>query len=170
MPSHLKTLAITTFLATLVTFRSGAAAALLDQKLIVNGIAATVSVTPVGRNNFWIDAEFRSSTFPVGCLSAYRDLQYELRSERGRLIPVNPQALNRPQQEQSTVIHVVKGSTGHPCSWNAQNGMWNPHALFSILYPGLPAGKYVLRISFAPRGTGHSADFKTVPISIKAST
>jgi hypothetical protein len=148
----------------------GSASELLHQKRAVGGVAATVIVWPLafGPSDFMIYAEFESSTYPVGCLSAYRDLRYELRFSDGRLIPADRQTLEHPPSEGPEVLnHVVAGSHGYACARNAVNGVWRPRAQFSALYPNLPPGKYTLRISFAPRGWEQHADFTPVPITIE---
>lgn len=138
---------------------------LLNQKVTVNDVAATISI-PAGETDFMILVKFQSQKFPVGCLSAYRDLQYELLDAKGAIVPVSQRTLQHPPPEQSVFNHVIKGSTGHPCSENAPMGVWNVRAQFSALYPNLPQGRYTLQITFAPRGTGRQANFTPVKISI----
>jgi hypothetical protein len=161
--------AVSSVMASLESF--GSAAEPLNQKLVVGGIAATVSVINPG-NGIVVQAEFQSSTYPVGCLSAYRDLRYDLRAGDGRLISVNQETLQHPPYEgPQTLNHVVSSSSKGPvgCAANAVNGTWRPHAQFATLYPNLPPGKYTLRISFVPHGTGQHADFAPVPIFIAPS-
>jgi hypothetical protein len=146
----------------------GSASDSFAQKLIAGSVAATMRVEPAGPNNFQIEVEFRSSTYPVGCLSAYRDLHYELRDADNQIIPVNQQTLKNPPYEgPGEFMHVVKGSHGHNCAANAPAGVWPEFAQLSALYPNLPPGKYTLRISFAPRGWEQHADFTPVPITIE---
>jgi hypothetical protein len=148
----------------------GSASDSFAQKLIVAGVATTITVAPAGLNNFEIDVVFRSSTYPAGCLSAYRDLHYELRDPDNQIIPVNQQTLKNPPYEGPRDFeHVVKGSHGHSCAANAPQGVWPEFARLSALYPNLPPGKYTLHISFAPRGWAQHADFAPVPITIKPS-
>jgi hypothetical protein len=147
---------------------SGSGAEFSAQKLIVGGVATTITVAPAGPNHFEIDVVFRSSTYPVGCLSAYRDLHYELRDADNQIIPVNQQTLRNPPYEgPREFTHVVKGSHGHDCAANAPAGIWPEFARLSALYPALPSGKYTLNISFAPRGWAQHADFAPVPITIR---
>lgn len=157
-------------LAEMATFCSfGSASELLHQKVVVDDVAATVSVINPG-NGIRIQAEFQSSTYPVGCLSAYRDLRYELRASDGRLIPVNQQTLQHPPYEGPQTVNHVIANPSRPaagCAANAVNGIWRPHALFPALYPNLPPGNYTLHIAFAPHGSGQHADFAPVPITIE---
>jgi hypothetical protein len=143
---------------------------LLNQKVTVSDVTATVGVYPMGRNEFNIQASFESSRFPVGCLSAYRDLQYKLLDANSRIVPVSQQTLEHPPCNGQWVNHAVTGATAHPCSSNAPTGVWNEIARLSALYPNLPPGRYTLRISFAPRGIGQQADFTPVQISIEPLT
>jgi len=147
----------------------GSAAELLDQRLVVGGIAATVSVINPG-NGITVQAVFQSSIYPVGCLSVYRDLRYELRASDGRLISVNQDTVqNQPYEGPQTLNHIISSSSRPAvgCAANAVNGVWRAHALFTALYPNLPQGSYTLHISFVPRGTGQHADFAPVHISIE---
>ncbi len=139
------------------------------QKLIAGGVAATIQVAPIGRNDFEIDVVFRSSTYPVGCLSAYRDLQYELRDTDNRIVPVNQRTLKSPPYEgPGTINHATKGDRHDGCAAKAPQGVWPEFARFSALYPNLPSGKYTLHITFAPHGTTQHADFAPIPISVGA--
>jgi hypothetical protein len=166
--------AVAALLAAIVSLSGfGSATELFRQELVVGGVTATVSVKPYPfvQNDFLIEVEFKSSKYPVGCLSAYRDLRYELRDSDGRLVPVSQQALKHPPYEGSQlVMHPVVGGPPRNCATNTNNGIWRAHSVFSALYPSLPLGKYTLRISFTPRETGQHADFAPVPISIEPSS
>jgi hypothetical protein len=144
----------------------GSAETLFHQELVIASISATVSVINPG-NGIRIEADFQSKTYPVGCLSPYRDLRYELRAADGRVIPVSKQALQHPPYDgPQTINHTIASSFTPHCEGTA-NGEWPTHALFDELYPNLSPGNYTLHISFAPHGTGQHADFAPVPISIK---
>lgn len=144
---------------------------LLNQRVVLGDVAATVIVYPPGGNEFYIQVHFESSTYPIGCLSAYQDLQYELfDATNNRTIPINQQAVEHPPFNEGQVVnHVVKGAnTGSPCSSNAPMGVWKARARLSVLYPNLPPGKYTLQIIFAPRGIEQRATFSAFPISVEA--
>lgn len=138
------------------------------QKVVVNDVAVTVTVSSFGLNNITITGHFVSSKYPVGCLSAYKDLRYELRDINNRIIPVNQQALESPQLEGHILEPRFVGAH-HSCSANASKGVWDTTAWLYVLYPNLPPGKYTLNISFAPRGWAQQADFAPVHITIKPS-
>lgn len=145
------------------------ASELLHQMVVVGGVAATVSIKPYPfvRNDFIIQAEFKSPTYPVGCLSAYDDLRYELRASDGHIIPVSQQALKHPPQEDHIIMHPVIGGPPRDCALNTNNGVWRVQSEFSTLYPNVPRGKYALQIIFAPHGAAQQATFAPVPISIE---
>lgn len=140
---------------------------LLHQQVTVKDIAATVDVEASGRDEFLILVQFQSSKFPVGCLSAYHDLQYELFDAKNHVVPLNRQSLEHHPPELSIAGHVVTGSTSHPCSGNAPGGIWTVRAFFSVLYSNLSPGKYTLRIIFAPGGLGQQASFAPIQIVIQ---
>lgn len=122
-----------TILLVLMAFIPSAAAPkwwLLDQKVTVDNVAAQVSVIPAGPD-YAIEVHFESSSYPVGCLSAYRDLHYELRDSNGRIIPVDPQTLAYPPYERQVVEHATTSMAGkppRPCAQNAPGGVWNVRA------------------------------------------
>jgi hypothetical protein len=149
--------------------RGGYPGDLLFQKVTLNDIAATARVYVFGLNSIPIEFHFVSSTYPVGCLSAYRDVRYELRDMNNRIIPVDQQALERPHDEGQMLNHVLTRPSPYPCAANAPMGVWNTRAWFDALYPNLPPGKYTLRIAFAPRGTVEQAVFSAVAITIRPS-
>ncbi|MGA2761235.1 MAG: hypothetical protein ABSF08_13065 [Candidatus Cybelea sp.] len=138
---------------------------LLDQKVLAGSVTATVRVMPYPftRNDFLIETEFKSPTYPVGCLSDY-DLRYQLSAADGRVIPVNRQALKHPAQE----VKVISNPAAlRDCTKYTNDGTWRILSVFSKLYPNVPPGSYTLYISFAPHGTGQNAELKPVPISIE---
>lgn len=166
---------VVALLAATASLPSFGAGDLLHQKLVVDGIAATVSVIDPG-NGIEIQARFESSWYPVGCLSAYRDLRYELRTSGNRVIPMNEQTWQNPPYEGPDIVnHVISGPAPKPpsdCTENAVTAIsygWPHRAVFSALYPNLPPGEYALHISFAPHGIVEQGDFAPVRISIAPS-
>jgi hypothetical protein len=150
----------------LASVRNYGSAAESTQTLVAGDVTTTMRVTAMGQNDFLIEGVFRRSTYPVGCLSAYRDLRYELRGIDNRIIPVNQQTLEHPPYDgPRTLTHVIKVGKGHPCADNAPQGSWPVAAVFSALYPNLRSGQYTLHITLAPRNMMRHADFAPVPIT-----
>ena len=71
--------------ASLGTF--GSAANAVQEKVVLGGIAATMTVIPVVESDFLLRFQLSSSTYPTGCLSAYRDFRYELVAPAARSLP-----------------------------------------------------------------------------------
>ena len=140
-----------------------------QQKVVAGGINVTMRIATNGIANYYsFMFVFHSSTYPVGCLSAYRDVHYELRTADKQLVPVDPQTLQHPPYEGPGVLnHVVAGSKGHPCADNAPSGEWPEFSTLSALYPNLPPGKYTLHITLTPRDVAQHADFAPVAITIQ---
>lgn len=138
------------------------------QGVVVDDVAVMVTVSSFGLNNITITGHFVSSKYPVGCLSVYKDLRYELRDINNRIIPVSEQALEQPQMEVPRMEHMIAGGHHpHPCSANAPMGVWDATAWLDVLYPNLLPGPYTLRVSFAPRGWAQHFDFAPVAITIR---
>jgi hypothetical protein len=117
-------------------------AALLNQNLTVGGITVMLDVEQMARNQYEISAAFKSSSYPVGCLSTYRDFHYELRDSSGRVIPVNEAALAQQQDEGQINLHITTKMVRQsppPCEQNAPMGWWEGRALLSVLYPQIGA-------------------------------
>jgi hypothetical protein len=141
----------------------------------INGVSASiyVAVFPGGRSALSVEfTRTSNSPYPVGCLTAYHDLQYELRDEEGQLISVNSSALERPPSE---APHHME----HTISSNYVRGPVDCHTLathkserradLQALYPHLRRGSYTLRITFAPREmTGASSVLNLIPIHVLA--
>jgi len=149
----------------------GYASDLLSETVTAGGVTATVTVAPSAsvRNDFLIWVTFKTSkdsVYPVGCLSAYRDLRYTLRDGDGNLIPVDQETLQHPPFEGPSIVLPHPG-VSQSCADRAPNGVLLLHARFSALFPNLVPGTYTLRVSFTPRGTSQSADFAPVLINIQ---
>jgi len=148
------------------SFRTaGAANDLLDQTVEVGGVTATVTVQPYPsiRNDFLIAAAFKSSTYPLVCLSDY-DFRYELQASDGRIVPINQEALKGPGQE----LGFFSNPNGRDfdCKTYTSARTWMIDNVLSKLFPGLPPGGYALHITFAPHGTGKSVELRPAFITI----
>lgn len=150
--------------ASLGTF--GSAANAVKEKVVLGGIAATMTVIPVFESDFLLRFQLSSSTYPTGCLSAYRDFRYELRSASGQIIAVDPEILKHPPYDGPKIVSGKAGNRGYGCEGNAIEGVWQTTSRLSPLYPNLPPGNYTLRVTLAPRDMTQHADFVPVPISI----
>jgi hypothetical protein len=139
---------------------------LLDQEATVGGIQVTVSVFQVTRNQYMIDAAFKSNSYPVGCLSVYRDFHYTLVDSSNRVVPVNDETLAHPPWEGQVISPVVKGVTPKSCEQRAVGGYWPARALFSDLYPNVQPGNYTLIITIAPHGVAQQVQLHPVHITI----
>lgn len=140
------------------------------QTVTVGALSATIEVIPVLPNEYEINAQFHSSapsTYAAGCLSAYRDLQYTLYDNNGKVVPLDPEVLRNPPFEGKSISGQSAHMLDRPPSCS-QNGTRDGggYALLSKLYPHLPAGTYSLRVSFAPRGLAQQTAFVPVPITI----
>ena len=170
MRKQRRTLSVVALVAAVASYHNvGSAYEFLNERLVVGDVATTVRVVSFGRNDFAIQVHFVSSKYPVGCLSAYRDLHYELRDSNNRVIPINQQTLAHQQWEGQGYQHVIARATAHPCAENAPMDVWDARAVFSMLYPNLSPGKYTLHISFTPHDSAQHADFTPVPITIEPS-
>lgn len=141
------------------------AAPLLEKRITLAGISATIHVTEPAENQYIISVSFPAgSKYPVGCLSAFRDFRYDLRDSAGNIVPVNQHALAHPPYDGP----VVNGPP-RPCSLRGAGG-WGVRAQLSSLYPNLPSGTYSLTITFVPHGTGKIAVLPPVSIIISDGT
>jgi hypothetical protein len=76
----------------------GVQPALSQQTVKVSGLSATITITPFAPDpkillveaTWAADPNFK---YPLGCLSVYHDLRYELRDSGGHLIRIDEQAL-----------------------------------------------------------------------------
>jgi hypothetical protein len=170
--------AVLTLSAAMASCRSSTPGFLLNQKVVVNGITATVRMYDRGSGIISIDGDFESSWYPVGCLSLYRDMRYELRASDKRIIPMNEQTWQHPPDDKDArmVLHVVRTSKMIPYDCTKMLSSYETTLSAAALYPGLPAlyphlppDEYTLRMSFAPHGIVEQGDFAPVRISITPS-
>lgn len=151
-----------------------AAPFILDQKVTVSDLSATVTVQRMRFNWIAIGVRFESSSF-VSCLSVYKDLRYKLRDEEGTVVPISQETLNSPPFEGATANHVTtaKRQDHQNDGCAPQPGMPGVKVIvgrtfLSDLYPHLAPGKYTLHITFAPRDLSGKAELADVPIEILA--
>jgi hypothetical protein len=139
------------------------------QQVQVQGINATTKVFPSGAD-LEIQTTFESAVYPVGCLSAYRDLRYELKDSANRVIPLNSHTLQNPPYDGPRMLEpVVANAKPRDCSYNAPAGKWYTEAFLSALYPNLQPGRYTLSITFAPRSKPQSVTLKTITLNLDTS-
>jgi hypothetical protein len=171
----LKTKSIATIMGALGFIASSAmvapcgASGLLDESVTAGGVKVTINVVQPTRNEYLIEAKFESSSYPVGCLSAYRDLHYELLDSHNHVIPIDAATVAHPPYEGQVNNHVTSDMVGkppRPCAENAPGGIWPARAILSDLYPQLAPGDYMLHVSFAPHGSAQLAEFHPVRIEI----
>jgi hypothetical protein len=176
--------ALATLSAAIASCRSSTPGFLLDQKVVVNGITATVTMYDRGTGIISVTGEFESSWYPVECLSLYRDMRYELRASDNRIIPMNEQTWQHPPDDAvfGSMNHVVRNRPGHRQTYQYDCGYIVPplyhsttlsaaasYPLLPTLYAHLPPDEYTLHMSFAPHGIVEQADFAPVRISITPS-
>lgn len=127
----------------------------------VQGVTVKVTTYYTASDHLGLAVVFHSSDaqrYNVYCVSAYYDLQYELRDEQGRIIPVNSdpshwhgdiQTGNEEGPFDAPDLSIPEARD--PCRRikvaDAYRGV-----LLSDFYPDLPEGKYTLVIRVAPRG------------------
>jgi hypothetical protein len=146
-----------------------------ERSASVNGVSASLSVNvfPDGRAALGVTfASTSASTYPVGCLNAYKDLRYELRDPSGQVVPANPGALAHPPIDAPAVsMHAVsrKYRQGAENCYAAVPHINDRGADLQALYPHLRRGTYTLYVTFAPRGmNGATAVMAPVPINVPA--
>lgn len=142
----------------------------LHQTVYVDGSSAEAIITPdYQHGGHRVDVIFRASkgsAVRIACVSAYRDVHFELRDGAGNVIPINQQALENPRYgESSDVWSVSKSGSEIPCADQALQQQ-KLVAFLTPLYPHLSPGSYTLRIAFAPRGRTQRAKFAPVRISV----
>jgi hypothetical protein len=139
------------------------------QTVTVAGLSATISVEDYSNlvpARLFIVADWKSvgnTKYPIGCLSVYHDLRYELRDSAGRLIPINQDAVQYPVYDGPAVLNHM--STIHPLTC-AQRPPYPGKAALQALYPYLPGGDYTLQITFAPRGLSQEAKLSPVRLTV----
>jgi hypothetical protein len=133
------------------------AAALQSQTVVTGSVTAKMTIYSNG-DDYVIHYEFKSPTYPVGCLSDY-DFRYQLRAADGHVIPIDKKALHGPRRQ--VITHL-----GGDCTQWAHGAGGITGWLFDF-YPNLAPGWYRLYTTFAPHGTGQSADFRPVGIYVK---
>lgn len=146
-----------------------------NQTVRLGKVAATVNVIPISRNgapglNFTFHS-LGSSVYPVGCLSVYEDIRYELLDQTGHLVPIDQDVLRHPPYSGPSVIsHAPANMTGRrPTCDSPIVHEWFGFTSVALLYPHLAPGKYVLQMTFAPRHLVQQARFSPVQITITAS-
>lgn len=159
-----------TIAASIVTFAltcPAIASTTIVQRVNVQGITATTTVSPLGDTDLQIQTTFASSTYPVGCLSAYRDMRYELRNSANRVVLIDSRTLQHPPYDgPRTLVHVTTNAPRRDCSHNAPQGSWFTQAYFSALYPNLEPGRYILIITFGPRSARQSATLTPITLTV----
>ena len=125
----------------------------IGQTVTAGGVTTTMNVSPIGRNDWMVEFRFESKTYPVGCLSAYRDARYELRNSRKQIVPVDQQTLAHPPYDGPSVVEPVSMRFSDRTKCSAPNGVWLTRAKISALYPNLAPGAYSLKITLVPRGS-----------------
>jgi hypothetical protein len=162
--------AVALFIATLSSPVRAESSGVIGQAVRTGDLKTTVHVSPFGRYDWMVEFKFESKTYPIGCLSAYRDARYELRDSRNQIIPVDQQTLAHPPYDGPSVVEPVSVRFGQPnCS--SPSGVWLTRAKISALYPNLETGAYTLKVSLSPRPAKAPAllpqiEFAPVTISI----
>lgn len=108
-----------------------------------------------------------SSTYPVACLNAYKDVHYELKNATGHLIPIDQATLTNPPYD--IVLNVGSHfdiDAAHDCKTMSRNH-WSVFADLAALYPKLPPGTYQLTITLAPRGLSETKGLPPVQIKLQ---
>lgn len=135
---------------------------LIQQHVNASGVSALITVTRIN-DDIRIFGDFTSASYPVSCISMYRDLHYDLRNSAGRTVPIDQKTLANPPFEE----YKVAVSPHYPipipkfrhvdCATNHRH----EHELvagLAFLYPRLPKGTYTLNMTFAPlRGAQKAA-------------
>lgn len=98
----------------------------------------------------------------VYCISGLRGVQYELRDAFGNVVPARAE----PWKHASDLVNgeggVVPGAPD-PCK-TVESDFDQRRVLLYYLYPGLPRGKYTLRLTLAPQRSNESAT--SAPLTI----
>jgi hypothetical protein len=81
---------------------------MFEQTVKIDNITATVRIIGTAGNAYQVDAEFSSPSYPVGCLSVYRDLRYQLRDSANRIVPIDAETLKHPPYEMQTITHMTR--------------------------------------------------------------
>lgn len=141
---------------------------LLQQTVHLGDLTATIIVTQtfdsvLVTSQWWSTPK---STFHITCLSAYRDLRYELRDTGGHIIPINQATIEHPPKHYEGFLNHVNGQPPPPCTAQVGHRMQTSAAVGEF-YPGLPWGTYTLQITVAPRGTTQQAAIAPVQFTLK---
>ena len=132
-------------------------------------ISATVRVDEVvsdGESMLGFSFTSNTSSYPVRCLSVFRDVQYDLRDNRGHMIPVNPTIFTNPPYSGTKIQSVpyTPNPSATPMRCDAERHKAYGQTLLRTLYPHLEAGTYTLNMTFAPRGIVQRQPFSPVRI------
>jgi hypothetical protein len=140
----------------------------LRETVTIADVAASVSLRQTAREEVQVIVDFESPTYPVACLSPYRDLHFVLRDSQGRLVKINTQTLHQPPAEgYGTFNHVRSANAGKPynCS-NDKTKKQTTWVRLSQLYPNLSPGTYSLTITFAPQAITQQRSFAPFTIVV----
>lgn len=166
---HLTTILVP--LALLLAATPTSSQQLYNQTVSANRVSATVTVTRFSSKDYEISVHYRTpedESYPLACLSAYRDFQYVLRNSSEQLIPVDQRTLAHPPSElKSVTVRSVDNNHTENCA-SYKTHEWGGFAILSKLYPNLPNGNYTLQVRFAPRGIAQHADLGPIPIDVAA--
>lgn len=103
----------------------------------------------------------RNSTYPVGCLNAYKDVKYTLTDKSGRVIPPDAKTLEYPPNDL-----LFLGYMGRPYDCKTVGHKWAVYAKLGALYPNLPPGAYRLSMTVAPRGLAETIVLHPIELRI----
>ena len=148
---------------TLVVGRAAAHPNPFFQTATVDGLRITVSTAfSTAAKDMWMMVSFIKdprSTYPVACLSVFRDLRYKLVDAGGREFP---QRVTLPKPTAS----LPQASTRRPGCVTSKDYHADQSVELSELYGRLPAGTYTLRITFVPPGLARQATLRPVAFTV----
>jgi hypothetical protein len=158
---------------TLLVCRAAAHPSPFFQIATVDGLRITVSTAfNAAAKDMWLMVSFVKdprSTYPVACLSVFRDLRYKLTDAGGRELPLHvtlprPTAGLPPGYESFTPVtqSQQQASTRRPGCVTTKDYHTGQSVSVSQLYGRLPPGTYRLQITFAPPGVARQATLRPV--------